>query len=347
MKNVKAIPTIIIDVEHNLNQWLANMTTKDHDEVLRSISAGLKGARVVIRQFDSKFPYPGVGNFATNGGDIILNNKTDGAPLPNEYVFPRFPKDKQALMLHNAAKASGAQLFVSLNTYSCDFDITSDRKPSCINLPFIGDGKWIVRPNNGARSIGQVIIDADVVPFNKAIHSISEKLFSGDEQPIEGVTVYCGNEFVSNESFNQLAQGFFIQQVQPDIIDEYRIIVGMGGDVDLIMKRPRGEVGKGTVKYSCVNSNDDYTVWDTASTHSPQSVFNKSEVYTEFVAMVKALGIENNSFDLFETTVDGKIQWGVFEFCNQFSMSDLDNSTANRLMRKWFKDLLQKHFSKN
>lgn len=350
MPSFKLKPSIVILVDPNINQWFTMLDKDDYNDVLTSVSLDLDGGRILVFSDGvSEDTFHNVVGSECRFGDIYVTSRPKYANLPGAYVFPRYPKDIQAFMLHRAAAKLGLEDFVTLPAYTLKYNFQGPNACTTLDIPHITEGLWIVRPTNGARSIGQIIIDCSRIELQTALTQISEEMFSDPSLAPAGVIINKGTEFCENESVAMLRDGMFLQKVQERVVDEYRVIVGLDSEIELVMARPTKEIIDNETRYSCVSMERDITVLE-MGVDNTGGVFKgqrSEQVFESLSRLIVEAKIPAGSIDVF-TTYDEKtnsLKWGIFEFSNQFTLSDMQPDVSRRLMKRWFTKLLKKHFS--
>lgn len=340
--------TIVISVHSFLNQWLVRLTQKHFSEILCSIDPSLKDVRVIVRHEIHNSDYVLVEDGLFQSADIFISDKPAKLPYKNEHVFPRYSKVVQAAMLQQAYNEGDYPHMVVLPTYSITNVSKNSLPVTPIDLPYVEKGKWIIRPTDGARGLGQIIVDTNVIDLHHAFAKFKDAWLI-EESPIlpDGVHVYRGDIHYPEEAVNELRNSCFVQKLQENIKTEYRVIVGTDGLIDLIMERPRDDVGCGDLDYKAVTSEHDSVVW---ARHWGDpldlSLGGSPEVLDELQRMIHALNLRCNSLDVFIANDNGSIKWGLFEFCNQFSLQDMPMSISQNILMRWYKDVLSQYLYK-
>ena len=349
--------TLNISINTALNQWVHRLEPEHFEESLSKINPALSGTRVAIFVHEN----PSTLSVVTGGKmlspyDIVVSN-TDGRFTSGFMrVHPRWNKSLQSLVINGAAKETKAKHFLPLPCWEVDVPSHGFSHNSLINLPFLKKGKYIVRPENAARSIGQLVIDTNVIDIHHAIGSFKEDWFKKDTILPDGVLAYSGMEKVEDESLAYFKQKYFIQEVVENVAAEFRIILDADGVISHVLKRPRDDVGNGNVEYKAVIGLKDEMVFEELSgttIYTNAAYYNKlakaldtsPEKAKEIQLTLKAMRVKCNSVDLFiqpEGSNAGK--WGVFEFCNEFSTSDWSSDSTLNLMKCWFERLFRDYF---
>lgn len=232
----------------------------------------------------------------------------------------------------------------------------------------IGDKLMIMRPENGARGIGQLVYNPvyttlamltkamyhidrapdtscspsvkpdDVVEASKS--SISEEQFSFDMRNKflrEAFAALPGNPQWYSESDRRKGEGYqilkedsFIQEYVPNIEAEYRIIIGGNNTPVYALKRNRKDYWQvGNVPLAAACGED---VGPEKSFDDLHAAGIPHYVIQGFNKLCQEYDFSLFSFDLFITN-EGK--WGILEFCNEFGQCSVPDGLVNREIKKF------------
>ncbi len=173
--------------------------------------------------------------------------------------------------------------------------------------------RYIVKPELGARSLGQVIYDPAETTLSSIINAINgeEKDAVQALQALPGSPVYvAGEENTEHEAIRTLKEGSYTQEYVPNVKDEYRVILNHKGEVGYSILRERTQHGR-------VASDDVATASGAKQSIGLATYCLPAELKVheaEIMQMLSAANFELYAFDFF-TTTDGK--WGIFEFAPQ------------------------------
>lgn len=266
---------------------------------------------------------------------------------PHRYLhLPRFNKPAQACKINHAALCYNAALSISVEKWRKDNGF--------IPVPtwFVGNGVWdsnialpkgtkrvVVKPMDGARGIGQFLVDVEHVSlrvfFNEMRMSIIKpeiKDKTGVEKVLEAfkgyVTYHSRNENYEDEGIKMLlTQGAVVQSVIHEVEREFRLITDYKGLVGYAQERNIVNVEHGfpqAVGSGTVDTNDRHAL-------AIDDILDESAMAMLDSITSTAIG-PMNSIDLFLTS-DG--EWGIFEFCNQFGITGIPDEPLIEMHRKF------------
>lgn len=348
-KNLPA-RTITVALSNMLTQWACRLEQHHFDEILKSISPDLKGVRVLPQVVSDINCVTSIDSgVQTQNFDIAVWNY-NAFQLSNFYRdYPRWKKTQQAVIINNAAKKVGGSHHLPLKTWAVPASV-GVMPTSNVDLPFLPKAKYILRPEDGARCMGQIVVDTAVIDLHHALTKFKDNWFDKDFEPPEGVLVHAGFERAAGEASGNFKEGFFIQKLVEDVEDEYRLIVGPQGKLTHVLKRPRDHVGNGDIDFKAVISLQDELIYEQNNPGNDEvdkvahALGMTLTVTREIMETIEKMEIPCNSVDLFIRASDGGYQWGFFEFCNQFSVADWPEDAVLEMAKSWYKDLLTKYF---
>lgn len=245
----------------------------------------------------------------------------------------------------------------------------------------------VIKPTDGARSMGQVIFNSSAHTLSEVMaiidpSSIERKgrpdapalisdpdekakdesdkakpkkynIFAETKLP-EGINVFLGDAD-PEEALRVFNSGHFMQHEVNCIAHEYRLLVGPDG-IYSASSRPRGTDTTGD-NYKAVTKEKDtvlflgddpcdkkvfgHAMTGVANMPAGQAIFE--DMHTFITDNIDKFAY--NSIDIF-VTENG--QWGIFEYCNQFSIADYGvtkdgECNIGSLMRNWLTKLVVKH----
>lgn len=294
----------------------------------------------VLIHFDKRVNMRGTDvNF--NFDIMISNDKHDGVPydrlLPSHrYVpLPRHDKFTQAALIARWSETlKDTAMFKPVPTWYVGTDASR-------NLPAT-TGRVVVKPLDGARGIGQFVVDVDKVHlahFQARLGDYICGVITAEEgkklsvaeflERFQGaVTYHPGEENHDGEGLDSLrTQGAVVQSVIENVVVEYRIITGADATPVYVQRRGIREqtsvFPQATGSGYHLNPNDQCELED---------VFGTPGSLEAFLELCRVVIGPMNSVDLF-IMEDGR--WGVFEFCNQFGITGLPSQVAEKIHREF------------
>lgn len=351
---LKAVPTINVAISEMLLQWHA--LPFEYTETFKQ-----GDIRLTISTLKNGDELPGniINNrFNTQIDFAINNNSLRYLHQDKQVVIYRWNKPEQALFLHEWAEQSKTKYMHLIPTFTVR-NYRPRVEPHQLGYDY-PPGRYLVRPQNGARGIGQMIVDTTKIRMQDALNHIHDEDFGKVESMPEGINLFHGHIRHENEGWEYLKTGdYFIQKVVDNVTAEFRVVLG-AGKIDAIFERPR-ETSDSSGSYAAVSHKADKLLWiDKAlGGWSVEEILNSKvapaiaaggvrrtvspliqaqRVVREAIQFIEESIPHYNSVDLF-VTADGR--WGIFEFCNQFSAVDFKTDEFVRLMKKWLRELLQ------
>lgn len=249
--------------------------------------------------------------------------------LVRNVVLERYSKLTQAARLSEAVRAAGRfPNFVPISCWDNRFSTHNDAESFRID-------KVVIKALHGARGICQLLV-SDVAKINKAtlLNEFQKVMSEFNDLPITTINAEEYNEafrqhlkakFPYNALWAGLEQGdfanansmmcpahYFMQEYRSNILKEYRVLVGMDKELycferGLRTDRPFAQ-----------------------ATGTNKSIYTKSipalseQLEQELVDFLTTVIPGMNSVDLVLFETPAGIQYGVFEYCNQFGM-DVDD----------------------
>lgn len=350
MSNTRKSPkrTINVLVSNMLTQWNTRLERKHFQEILSSIDESLSDVRVNVFGGDEKTELSRVDSGKRVGlYDIYVWPYDIYSMAGYAKIFQRWKKSAQAEMINDAAKFVEAKQHIAIPTWTIEGDMNDNN--SNIAVPYVPEGIYVVRPENGARSVGQLIIDTSKCELHHALGDYSTSWFESDHKPKPGVLPIPGNANGDGEPAAMLKDGYFVQRKVEKIDREFRVIIGITGEIEYIFSRLRAHTKANDMEYAHVSIERDLLVYNRLTgdtTEMARKALGVSEnVYGEIVATLRRLDLHCNSVDLFTCFDSGHVSWGIFEFCNQFSISDWKSTDAIALLKNWYSYLLDGYLS--
>jgi hypothetical protein len=185
-------------------------------------------------------------------------------------------------------------------------------------------GLVVVKPLDGARGIGQIVANLDEI-LPSTLAQLLSKANQGSEEFLLAVKEHAphveyhvghGSTFEGTQAL--ASQGYVVQELIPDVVEEYRIILDVDSKPAWFVKRRRD-----SLPHDASINQHDYRQATGAARVKSEVNFTKIIDYPhkgEVTAALKALHLPFNSVDLF-ITKDGR--WGIFEYCPQWGTDGL------------------------
>jgi hypothetical protein len=285
------------------------------------------------------------GDRVSKNFDLMIDfTHKEGEPLfskllGKQYVaVPRHPTNTQSIMLMNLNLKGLRVPKVFMNLGS------GHKQRETFVVPTVP--KVVVKELDGARGTNQVLIKSHLLNrFLKLKDEPAEKLKSAFPDAVFTETYDIEQKFF-------FKYPTFVQEFVPDIVSEYRLLVG--GDKILIRKRSTETVENETgEKYKHANIN--YNTFN-ACEESVFYPFPKPELgityrklfctewgFTEeqiklVCDAVTGLDITLGSIDLFMTE-SGEL--GIFEWCHQFAYNNVDSSVIRNLHKSFIEHVIK------
>lgn len=275
----------------------------------------------------------------SNGGANEGFNYKNVLPAHRYVKLPRYDKFTQVIQLINGVEeykqmnAGLSQSFLSVPTWFVG--LTAAR-----SFPTV-TGKVVVKPMDGARGVGQFVIDLTYVnlsQFNKVItrYLASEPCdvkFKALIDSFEGhVQYYSRDEEHEGEGLQALKeQGAVVQSFIPNVVAEYRVITGINGEPVYYQRRklrdPDSEYPQATGGGNLIHMVPE----------EPHPFADLDNQHDLFKYLCNYIIGPLSSIDLFFTE-DG--QWGIFEFCNQFGVTGIPATTAEQIHADFLKSVV-------
>lgn len=280
------------------------------------------------------------GDKITTNFDLLITNGDRVSGLDMEALLPagqiavlkrwdKFTQMARLAMFRDRLIKDGVQLdnFLAVPTWYIGLDTAR-------NFPTAG-GYMVVKPLDGARGIGQFVVDTDKVNLNHFAAMLRNNILGNSEmydkldtwllEKFDGAVSYHSvTENTKHEGLDSIqSQGVIIQSMIEDIGAEYRIITGPQGEP--VYCQLRGIRDKSSKYPQACGAGD---IIDTNNVVSINSIFPKEEDLNGFLELVRHAIGPMNSLDLF-ITKEGK--WGIFEFCNQFGVSGIPHELVVKI----------------
>ncbi len=275
--------------------------------------------------------------WTTSCGDAKMHDTEDYQPSIVEGVFSPFADFSIELVVSNPRFPVGnalvqnvlgdVQLCVSrqnkslnsawLNTQAKKLGLKHFRHLDTSNstrtfIPQFGK-RYIVKPELGARALGQVIFDPAVTTLSSIANCIAsdEKDVVAQLLTLPGSPVYvAGDENEEHEAVRTLKEGAYTQEYVPNIQSEYRVIINHKAEIGYSILRERTEHGQLMGDTVATASGAKQSIADAQYCIPHELKVHEAEIHQ----LLSQASFELYAFDFF-TTTDGK--WGIFEFAPQ------------------------------
>jgi hypothetical protein len=285
-------------------------------------------------------------DFMISDGTLKINEIAAERILPPHMVFVnrRYSKTEQAMRINNYVKRTAGRLqfndddFVKIKSWvhSQALGLSSLVNPS---------GKVVIKPNDGARGIGQFLVDTDKIPFAVMIEALDKyiKGMSTSKELFEELNKYDpdmaystrGEHHVDEGLSGLKTQGYSIQSFVDNIESEYRIITGAQSEIAYVQKR---NVYNADGFPQASGSNTNSILGEDIV--SIESVLSSKQIH-DLSALARDVIGPLSSLDLF-VTKDKK--WGVFEYCNQFGIKGVPANTVANLHKQFISNIINDLF---
>lgn len=182
------------------------------------------------------------------------------------------------------------------------------------------DAKYIIKPCNGARSIGIVeIYGKDFNRFNLAIRDTPDL-----DELINKIKEFALSHTLDAEGVNYLREKFMVMKKVENIKEEYRLLVS---DYKIVNIQRRHRIPSDSGFTYAKNSEA------VDKKHFPAAQINLLN------SLIKQIGIDFGSVDLYQTA-DGR--FGIFEFQNQFGIESYDHKVVENIHIDYIKTVLRR-----
>lgn len=279
------------------------------------------------------------GTKITSNFDLFISDDSIDARLhanmldPAQVItLPRYDKMTQAIRLLRGFKAwvadnKGARSdFKPLDTWFVGPRATR-------NFPLCKH-KVVIKPRDGARGIGQFLVDLGFINLQHFIMNLRDYITSVREKrentctfaafmaQWQGkVSYHVGTERSQDEGlFALLDQGMVVQSLVSNVASEWRIITGHDGEP--VYCQLRNIRDRDSALPQATGAGD---VVDSESIRDWEKVFINDHQRQCFLYLCKHVIGPMNSLDLFMTE---SAHWGIFEYCNQFGVAGIPADIA-------------------
>lgn len=338
LRKMKPAPRIItVITDHFINNLdVLGINYKLSDEIELRIH---RHPQVNIRGTDVSYNFD---IMISNGGPNEGFNFGNVLPAHRYVKLPRYDKFTQAIQLLNA-----------LEEYRATHEALAVLHAKFLPVPtwFVGvngsrsfpnvTGKVVIKPQDGARGIGQFVVDTlyiNLHQFNKSL----DKYLAGEHTPeafqvfLDGfkghVSYYSRDEDKPGEGLECLKeQGAIVQSFIPDVSAEYRVITGAAGEPVYFQKRRFRDENSA---YPQATGGGDTIDLDARCLNPLAKDVHSNALFLNLCQNV--IG-PLNSIDLFITS-DG--HWGIFEFCNQFGVTGIPAGIAEDIHAKFMENIV-------
>ncbi|MCY1297089.1 hypothetical protein D9M70_465150 [compost metagenome] len=284
-------------------------------------------------------------DFMITDGTILINGQAAERIVPEHMVFMnrRYSKTEQAMRINSYAKRMAglghfnAEEFIGVRTWL-------NSQPLGMSNLVQPTGKVVIKPKDGARGIGQFLIDTDKIPFAVVITALDKFVIDGVKEDLfkelkrydPNLAYSTKGEKSDDEGLTGLRlQGFVVQSLIENIEAEYRLITDEHGRVAYCQKRTITSVeGFPQASGSDTNSILGEDIVPIDNVLSPGQFRDISAVARDVIGPL-------SSIDLF-VTKDKK--WGIFEYCNQFGIKGVPGKTVMAMHENFIADVIDRLF---
>lgn len=186
----------------------------------------------------------------------------------------------------------------------------------------------VVKARDGARGVGQLLVDTSKVPLGALLPRLAKKEYLNEQAILKDFPdIILGTGAATNdgESINLLAGELVVQEHISNVAGEFRLLVSPDGSIYALRRKLKA--GSGFTQATGVTENfkdDRLTPLDEVDFFGDKddNGYNiaggptAEEIARDIRLLVSELGFEYGSVDLFLTV--SKRGWGFFEYCNQF-----------------------------
>lgn len=280
-------------------------------------------------------------DYMVSDGLMTINGHDAESIVSSKRLFinRRYNKLQQAIRLNNYAQEyhelPGFMSFVPVRSWA------HRQTGGYTNLVHPQD-KYVIKPNDGARGIGQILIDPVKIPFVVVVDALDryvsarytkEQFFEQLHKYDPSIKLTTAGENREDEGIKSLSnQGWIVQSFIDNVKAEYRLITDYKSDIAYCQKRAIRKVDDTFPQATGSDTNsiagDDVLSIDTVLT---------SKRLAALQAMVKAVIGPLSSIDLFTTSNGG---WGIFEYCNQFGIKGIPQEVTMKLHVDFLNDLI-------
>ena len=260
----------------------------------------------------------------------------------------RLPRGKKSQQDIEIAKAGfGIELFVPLNSYT-DF-----------NFGFDPNKSYVIKPEHGARGIGQILIPSRV-PVDLILETI--KAAGGISDILEkhpAIQYNTHGERRENEGWAHIKErNFFVQEFVSGISSEIRLLLSVAEKKTYcgvtVRQRSTGIYPQASGGYEKTGKIHPLHTGQTVL-HALDTAFSESmpvaeyaiyaEVLPQIGLFIERLGLTFGSVDLFfKKDSNGKvIGWGVFEYSTEFGYTSFNAAHVQDMVIAWYLEQVRNH----
>lgn len=283
----------------------------------------------------------------SNGGSDQGFNFGNVLP-PHRYVkLARYDKFSQAIRLLNACEDYKQQnkAFDYLHSKFIPVPTWFVGLQGSRSFPNI-TGKVVIKPQDGARGVGQFVVDTTYVNLNQFNKKLDKYLTTTHTDEafkvfLDGfagnVAYYSRDEDTPGEGLQCLKeQGGIVQSFIPNVSAEYRIITGADSKPLYFQRRKMRDVES---DYPQATGGGD-VIDVKANRDNPFDQDTDAKKLFEYLCQTVIGPL--NSIDLFIT---GDGHWGIFEYCNQFGVSGIPAAIAEEIHAEFMHDVVTNFIS--
>lgn len=286
--------------------------------------------------------------------DVVVNDgslKIDGMDIQNliptrrVHTIKRYNKVEQQMRLLAAVELNSDEENKALFTNFYPLVMHHNPQMNGFSQLINPENHVVVKPLDGARGIGQFLIDPEKLPLAVVVDAldglIRDRVAMEDVLPtlrkFDPTLKYAtAGEKDDNEGLVAIkSQGFCIQDYVPNIKLEYRLLTGQDGEIAYCQRRDirnKSTEGFAQATDSEANSAKGSDIVSIRDVLSGADLEGLQELVQTVIGPL-------SSVDLFITEDE---QWGIFEYCNQFGMKGVPIGLAQTLHSELLLNLIKR-----
>lgn len=282
-------------------------------------------------------------DFMIGNGQEKVGESDAVAVVPSDRLFinRRYNKIEQALRINQFVDTQANK---NKSSFSNFYKVRSwaHRQPYGVSHLVPAGGRVVVKPCDGARGIGQFLVDTTKIPLIVFVEALDlyredrlskEAFFAELDKYPEAYKYAVAGEKSEDEGLKALrSQDFVIQSFVDNVVAEYRLITDHNGDITYCQQRTIRKTDTGFSQATGSESNsllasDVVPITDVLNKQSHKDL---NQLGREVIGPL-------SSIDLF-VTEDGK--WGIFEYCNQFGIKGIPYPITLDLHKRFIEKLI-------
>lgn len=278
--------------------------------------------------------------------DYIISNGTmtiddtlveDLVPSSMVTTTRRYDKNIQAVRINNFVQDQDFKKFHKIKAWS---HLQKEGFAHLVDLK----GKVVIKPKDGARGIGQLLVDTDQISLTRVVEDLNKFLVDGyDKQPLldliasnpNSIKYSIGAERSPDEGLTVLfEQGYVIQSFVENLKDEYRLLTDHNCNIVYCQIR-KTRIYKNGFPQATGSNADGLLGKDVVDINT---VLSKVAL-KQLTAIAKSVIGPVSSIDLFITNSG---EWGIFEYCNQFGVKGVPYKKVLEIHKNFVEHLITK-----